>query len=439
VTVLVYSLGVVLFLLGVLASIALHEVGHMVPAKKFGIKVTQYFVGFGKTVWSVKRGETEYGVKLFPLGGFIRMVGMLPPAKRDADGRIRGLTKGFFGRLIADARAHEYETVTAADEPRLFYTKPWWQKVIVMSGGPLMNVAIAVLLLGVVFIGIGVNTPSLVVNAVSDCVIPASQGARPCAVPPAKHPDPVSPAREAGFRPGDRIVSLNGKPMHSWDEFSSAIRSSPGSRLSVVVRRDGRPVTLTARAVASQRYDLNDPSRYVKVGFLGVTPTVVRQRQGVGYLAATLWNYTERTGVAVVHMPQRMVGVFKAALGLEKRDAQSPMSVVGASRIAGEVASERSIDVTDRWATLLSLLGVVNLFVALFNFIPLLPLDGGHIAGALFEAVRRGLARLRGRPDPGYADVAQMLPIAYAAASVLVVMGVVLIWADIVNPVTLSG
>jgi membrane-associated protease RseP (regulator of RpoE activity) len=439
VTTLVYTLGVALFLLGVLASIALHEVGHMVPAKKFGIKVTQYMVGFGKTVWSVRRGETEYGFKMFPLGGYIRMVGMLPPAKRDSDGRVKGITHGFFGKLIADARAHEYEAVTAAEEPRLFYKKPWWQKVIVMSGGPMVNVVLAILLLGTVFMGFGIAQPNLVVSQVSDCVVPASQAGRPCIVAPAKHPDPVAPARIAGFRPGDRVVALNGATMHSWDEFSAAIRSSAGQRLIVQVERDGHPVTLTARPVVNQGYNLKDPTKYVEVGFLGITPDETRVRQGPSYVASTMWDYTKRTGAAVLALPERMVGVAKAALGLEKRQANSPMSVVGASRIAGEVASSQAIDVTDRWATLLTLLGVVNLFVALFNFIPLLPLDGGHIAGALFEAVRRGLARLRGRPDPGYVDVAQLLPIAYAAASVLLVMGVLLIWADIVNPITLSG
>jgi len=111
-TALVYTLGVVLFFLGVVASIALHEVGHMVPAKKFGVKVTQYFVGFGRTLWSTKRGDTEYGIKMFPLGGFIRMIGMLPPEKRDANGRVRGFTGGVLGKLIADARAVEYERVT---------------------------------------------------------------------------------------------------------------------------------------------------------------------------------------------------------------------------------------------------------------------------------------------------------------------------------------
>ena len=134
-----------------------------------------------------------------------------------------------------------------------------------------------------------------------------------------------------------------------------------------------------------------------------------------------------------------MYGVFEAAFGLDEREQNSPMSVVGAGRVAGEVASDDTTSKTDRWAALLTLLGVVNLFVALFNFIPLLPLDGGHIAGALYEGARRGIAKLRGRPDPGYVDVAQLLPIAYTAASVLIVMGVLLVWADIVNPIRVTG
>jgi len=152
-----------------------------------------------------------------------------------------------------------------------------------------------------------------------------------------------------------------------------------------------------------------------------------------------MWDYTKRTGEALTELPSRMVGVAKSAVGVQERDPESPMSIVGASRVAGEVASTDEIGAGDRLALMLTLLGVVNLFVALFNFIPLLPLDGGHIAGAVYEAARRGWARLRGRPDPGYADVAQMLPVAYAAASVLIVMGALLIWADIVNPIRLSG
>ncbi|MEJ7707542.1 MAG: site-2 protease family protein [Nocardioidaceae bacterium] len=438
-TAVVYALGVLLFFFGVLASIALHEVGHMLPAKRFGIKVTQYFVGFGKTVWSRTRGDTEYGLKMFPLGGFIRMVGMLPPAKRNPDGSIRGISKGFFGKLIADARALEYENVTAADEHRLFYRKPWWQKLIVMSGGPLTNVVLALLLFSAVFVGIGIRSPTLVVNDISDCVVPASEPARACRVAPASNPDPIAPAREAGFRPGDEIVSLNGEPMSDWTEFSQAIRANAGEQIDVAIERGGQQLTLSTETLVAQRPSLEDPEAFVNVGFLGVVPEETRQRQSFGYVASTLWDYTARTGEAMVHLPERMAGVTKSALLIEERAQDSPISIVGASRIAGEVARDDSIPVTDRWVLLLSLLGGVNLFVALFNFIPLLPLDGGHIAGALFEAVRRGIAKLRRRPDPGYVDIAQLLPIAYTMAAVLIVMGVLLIWADIVNPIRLAG
>jgi membrane-associated protease RseP (regulator of RpoE activity) len=433
-TALVYALGVVLFFLGVVVSIALHEVGHMWPAKKFGIKVTQYFVGFGKTVWSVKRGDTEYGVKMFPMGGFIKMVGMLPPERRNPDGSVRGFRRGFFGKLISDARALEYEHVTAADEDRLFYRKPWWKKVIVMSGGPLMNVFLAVVILGGVFIGLGVPEPTLQVQGVEDCVIPASQAGRAC-----RPTDPAAPALRAHFRSGDTILAVDGVRMRSWDQFSRVTRDSVGKTMHVAVRRDGHRVTLTAHPIRNQLTRPTNVTQYVNAGFLGIYPSQVRERQGIGFVFSTIGDYSARTGQALLTLPQRMVGVGKAALGLQKRDPSSPMSVVGASRVAGEVASDSSISLTDRWATLLQLLGVVNLFVALFNFIPLLPLDGGHIAGALYEALRRAWARARRRPDPGYADVAQMLPVAYAAASVLIVMGVLLVWADIVNPIRLSG
>ncbi|MGH3472094.1 MAG: M50 family metallopeptidase [Nocardioidaceae bacterium] len=433
-TALVYALGVVLFFLGVVASIALHEVGHMWPAKKFGVKVTQYFVGFGKTVWSTKKGDTEYGVKMFPMGGYIKMVGMLPPEKRNPDGSPVSRGNGFFSRLIADARAIEYEHVTPDDEDRLFYRKAWWKKVIVMSGGPMMNVFLAVVMLGIVFIGFGVAKSGLQVQSVEDCVIKASQAGRTCV-----SSDPLSPAAKAHFRPGDKILAVNGVAMHSWDQFSQVTRASADTTMKVAVERDGHRVTLTAHPIRNQVNNLSNPTKYVEAGFLGIYPVQVRQRESVGYVFSTMGNYAERTGSALLDLPQRMVGVTKAALGLEKRDPQSPMSVVGASRVAGQVASDSHIDLTDRVATLLTLLGVVNLFVALFNFIPLLPLDGGHIAGAIYEALRRAWAKLRRLPDPGYADVAKMLPIAYVAASVLIVMGVMLVWADIVNPIRLTS
>ena len=177
---------------------------------------------------------------------------------------------------------------------------------------------------------------------------------------------------------------------------------------------------------------------FVQVGFLGVEPVSVRETKGPVFVVTTMADYTWETVKALGEMPVKLVGVAKAALGLEERQADSPMSVVGASRVAGEVASDARVPLADRFFGLLGLLGAVNLFVGMFNFVPLLPLDGGHIAGALYEAVRRGAARLFGRPDPGYFDVAKLLPVAYVMAGVILVMSVVLIYADIVAPVQLG-
>jgi membrane-associated protease RseP (regulator of RpoE activity) len=434
VTGLAYTLGVVLFALGLLASIALHEVGHMLPAKKFGVKVSQYFVGFGRTLWSVKRGETEYGVKAIPLGGFVRLVGMFPPAKDQPEGTVRKSTTGLFTTLIADARAAEYESVTAADEGRLFYRKPWWQKLVIMTSGPMVNLILAVLILGGVFMGFGIYQPKTVIAQVSDCVIPATDAGRTC-----RPSDPVSPAKLAGLHSGDRIVSFNGQTITSWDRLTELIRANGNDAATLVYKRGGVYHAVQTSTTVTQRPDLNDYTKTVEVGFFGVSPVEVRERQGPGYVAGTMWDYTEKTAGVLVHMPAKMVGVFQAAFGGQARDAQSPMSVVGASRVAGELATTHQLSVSDRIASVLGLLGVVNLFVALFNFIPLLPLDGGHIAGALYEAGRRAIARLRGRPDPGFVDVAKLLPVAYVAATVIIVMGVLLVYADLVNPVRLSS
>jgi membrane-associated protease RseP (regulator of RpoE activity) len=296
-----------------------------------------------------------------------------------------------------------------------------------------MNVVLAVLILGVVFMAFGVSQPGLTIAKVNRCVIATNVVSQHC------QPDSKpAPAMLAGFRPGDHVESVDGVHISSWDQFSEIIRNSVNKRIHVVVQRDGRDVTLTASPTVNVVASLDDPTKTVRAGFLGVSPVIEQQREGLGYTLSTMGSYTKQTGEALLGFPGRIVNVAKAAVG-QPRDPNSPMSVVGAGRVAGEVASNDQISVTDRLATLLQLLGIVNLFVALFNFVPLLPLDGGHIAGALYEAVRRAWARLRRRPDPGYADVAQMLPIAYAAASLLIVMGVLLIWADIVNPIKLTG
>ncbi len=434
---LVYLLGVVVFFLGLMASIALHEVGHMWPAKRFGVKVTEYFVGFGRRLWSVRRGETEYGVKAIPLGGYVKLVGMLPPAPdavADADhpDKVRSSNTGMFTQLVADARAAEYEKVLPGEEDRLFYRKPWWQKLIVMSGGPLMNVAIAAVLFAVLIMGLGVLTPTTTVDTVSDCVVPADRAAQAC-----QADDPESPASIAGLQPGDELLSFNGIEVTSWDQVSALIRDNAAGDAQIVVNRDGDQLTLETNTTVSTRPSLDDPAAFTEVGFLGVSPTQTYDRGGPVMVAETMGSLVKATGAALVDMPARMVGVAKAAVGAE-REQDSPMSVVGASRVAGELVSAEQNPWRIRISQVIGLLATVNLFIALFNFLPILPLDGGHIAGALWEALRRGWARLRRQPDPGYFDVGRLLPVAYGFGLLLILMGVLLVWTDLVNPVRLD-
>ena len=203
-TVLMYSLGVLIFVVGVAASIGAHELGHLVPGKLFNVKVTQYFIGFGRTLWSRRRGETEYGVKAVPLGGYVKLVGMLPPnAPRDPDAPKRAET-GMFAQLMSDARAAEYEHVEAGDEDRLFYRLSWWKKIVVMASGVMTNLVIAFLLFAVVYMGHGVPTLTPTVSKVAECVVaydPSATVERKCTAD-----DPATPAKQAGLRSGDRIV-----------------------------------------------------------------------------------------------------------------------------------------------------------------------------------------------------------------------------------------
>ncbi|MFD3399061.1 M50 family metallopeptidase [Kribbella sp. NPDC058693] len=431
-TVLLTTLGIVLFVVGVLISVALHEMGHMLPAKAFGMKVTQFFVGFGRTVWSTKRGETEYGIKAIPAGGFVRIIGMLPPGKGQDPTKIRKANTGPIQSMVENARSAEYETISPEDDGRLFYQKVWWKKLIVMASGPLVNVVIAFVLFGGLYMLYGTPVAQTTVSTVTDCVIPASQATadRKCT-----DADKVSPAKDAGFRVGDKIVSFNGTQITTWDQLTPLIRANTDKPAVIVVERNGAQKTLQTNTILNQVQESATSDKLVSVGFLGISPTEQVERQSFGFVVDQMGKLTVSTVQALGKFPEKLVGVAKSIVG-GQRDQDSPMSVVGASRVAGEVASS-DLGVGQKIATGILLLASLNLFLALFNFIPLLPLDGGHMIGAIWEGIRRGFAKLFRRPDPGYVDVAKLLPIAYVAASAIVVMGVLLVIADIVNPIKL--
>ncbi|MFI5692672.1 M50 family metallopeptidase [Kribbella sp. NPDC051586] len=431
-TVLLTTVGIVLFVLGVLISVALHEMGHMLPAKAFGMKVTQFFVGFGRTLWSTKRGETEYGIKAIPAGGFVRIIGMLPPGKGQDPTKVRKANTGPIQSMVENARSAEYETIAPEDDGRLFYQKVWWKKLIVMASGPLVNVVIAFVLFGGLYMLYGTPIAQTTVSTVTDCVIPADQASanRQCT-----DADKVSPAKDAGFQVGDKIVSFNGTQISSWDQLTPLIRANTDKPATIVVERNGAQKTLQTSTIVNQVQESATSDKLVSVGFLGISPTEKVEQQSFGFVVDQMGKLTVSTVQALGRFPEKLVGVAKSIVG-GQRDQDSPMSVVGASRVAGEVASS-DLGVGQKVATGILLLASLNLFLALFNFIPLLPLDGGHMIGAIWEGIRRGLAKLFHRPDPGYVDVAKLLPIAYVAASAIVVMGVLLVIADIVNPIKL--
>ena len=448
-TVLLYTLGVIGFFLALVVSIGLHEIGHMVPAKAFGAKVTQYFVGFGPTVWSKQLGETEYGIKAIPLGGFVKIIGMIPPgaeelvepAGTDEHGnpvhRVRKSNTGMFTQLVSDARAAEWEFIQPGDEERLFYRLPWWKKVIVMAAGPSVNILIAFAIFAPVFASYG-NTSDLrtepVVAAVSDCVVPADESNRACTAD-----DPVSPAKAAGLRTGDEILSINGVEATDWSAVQQVIRDNADGSATIVVDRDGEQLTLATNTTVTARPATDEGDELVQVGFLGVTPTQVPRTGGIGYTLDAMGGMTVNTLESLANLPVKVWGVAKAIVGVEERDPMGPVSVVGGGRLAGEAVSTEAAPWQDRAVFMLMLVAGFNFFIGMFNFVPLLPLDGGHIAGALYEAVRRGLARVFRRPDPGHFDTARLMPVAYVVGSALMLMGVVLIVGDLVVPVTMNS
>ncbi|MGI5164575.1 M50 family metallopeptidase [Spirillospora sp. CA-253888] len=432
----VWLAGVLILFFGLLLSIALHELGHFSFAKLFGVRTPQFMVGFGPTLWSKRKGETEYGIKWIPLGGYIRMIGMLPPRKGDAPGQVRQISTGPWQGLIESARGAALEEVRPGDEDRVFYVKKWWQKLIIMFAGPAMNLLLAVVFFSILLMGIGRETPQPVIATVSQCMVPASQANQGETCPANAAP---TPAKQVGLRPGDRIVAFDGKKVDSYARLQVLIRDSGGRTVPMTVRRGGADVALSVPVTRNQMRDLTDPDKIVNVGFLGITPTSAYERQGPGVVASTMVDLTERTAESLLRMPQKMVGVWNAAFGDHERDPNGPIGVVGVSRLGGEVAASEKIATIDKIATFVMLLGSLNLAIGMFNLIPLLPLDGGHMAGALLEAVKKGFARLLRRPDPGPVDVAKALPVTYVMASVLIVMGALLIYADLVNPIRLSG
>ncbi|GAB6897458.1 M50 family metallopeptidase [Kineosporia succinea] len=419
-----YTIGVVLFALGLLLSVCLHEAGHMLTAKLFGMRVTRYFAGFGPTVWSFRRGETEYGLKAVPLGGFVNIVGMAPG--------------------VDEPEAEETEA-----QGRAFWQKPLWQRTIVLAAGSITHVIICILLLIPAFAAFGIPTAKpldqtpAVIGGVPTCVITGYDVDGDSVLRACKEGDPQSPAAAAGLKTGDEITSIGGTAITSYAGFQKAVREQPVNEpVALTYKRDGAEKTTEVTLISTQRPALgsSDSSALVATPTIGIQnqSVIYNDRKGVVESVGLAFKTTGETMVrgveAITKLPSKISSLWNALLGGE-RAADDPVSVVGASRLGGEIVQTSGFQ---GGATFLAILASLNVFLGLFNLLPLPPLDGGHIAVAWYESARRKLAFRRRRPDPGPVDREKLIPLTLAIIVIFGAFTLLTVSVDVVNPIRLQ-
>jgi membrane-associated protease RseP (regulator of RpoE activity) len=404
-------------------------------------------VGFGPTLWSRKRGDTEYGIKAIPVGGYIRMIGMVPPRP---DGKVSRWPRRM-ATAIEDFRQVSRAEVQPGDQDREFYRLTPGKKMIVMLGGPSMNLLIYVVLTVLLFTLLGTPRTGLTtqISSVEKQVV--------CADPTRADKDacpttPVTAPAYGRLQPGDKILSVNGIKITSWDQLVNIIEPSAGKQLSIVVDRKGVDMTIAITPVQNVKYTNTAQTKTKIAGYLGIAPVQTRYYETLpitaipGQIGSQLKLGVEALG----QYPEKIKSLFGTVFDGQKRDPNGAVGVIGIGRISGDYARSDLLSAKDKLFTLIQLLASVNLLLFLFNLLPLLPLDGGHVAGALVEAAKRGRARLKARSQPVgaaavqtkqqiFVDTAQMLPVMYAVASVLIVLTLLTLYADIVKPINPLG
>ena len=377
-------LGILAFVVALLLSVMVHEFGHYITARKYGMWVSEFFVGFGKKIWSVERGETEFGVKAIPAGGYCKIEGMSPG-----------------------------DEMPQGEEGRAFYKASSGKKLVVLGAGSFLHFVLGYLLLFILFAGIGTNQ---VLPVISQVV-------------------PDSAAAAAGIKPGDEIISINGKKVTEWYKDVEVIRESKGKELTIVLERDGSEISVLT---SSRLTEIDGTSRYV----LGIVNDVGLKRSGlwlsIKNSALVTQDFFIESVKSLAKLPEKVPALWGATVRGEERDANGLVGVVGVARVSGEAVGSDKLSPMERLATFVLIVASLNIFVGIFNLLPILPLDGGHMAVAIADEIRAFFARLRGRPRPAPIDVTVLTPITMVVFVVLACLTVLLLVADVINPVTLN-
>ena len=377
-------LGILAFVVALLFSVMVHEFGHYITARKFGMRISEFFLGFGKRIWSFRRGETEFGLKAIPAGGYCKIEGMAP-----------------------------YDEMPEGEEGRAFYKASSGKKLIVLGAGSFLHFVLGFLLLFLLFVGIGTNQ---VLPVISQVV-------------------PNSAAQDAGIQPGDEIVAINGKKVTEWYKDVEAIRKSEGAELKLDLNRDGELLTIVTNARLT---DVDGTKRYV----LGIINDVGLKRSGVFVSlknsATVTKGFLTESVKSLAKLPEKIPALWGATVRGEERDANGLVGVVGVARVSGEAVGSDKLTPMERLATFVLIVASLNIFVGIFNLLPILPLDGGHMAVAIADEIRAFFARLRGRPRPAPIDVTVLTPITMVVFVVLATLTLLLLVADVINPVTLN-
>ena len=378
-------LGILSFVAALLISVMIHEFGHYLTARKFGMRVSEFFLGFGTRLWSRQRGETEFGIKAIPAGGYCRIEGMTPD-----------------------------DQMPEGEEGRAFYRASAGKKLIVLGAGSFLHFVLGYLLLFMLLAGVGVNQVLPVIDSVA----------------------PNSAAAAAGFQKGDEIIAINGDRNTKWQSQLDKIRNSKGKELTFTIKRGGTEIEIAA---APRMTDIDDgTSRYVlgiinEFGSKRLSPTA-----SISDAAELTWTFTSTSAKALVQLPTKIPALWGQTFGGQERDENGLVGVVGVARVSGQAASSGKLTTSERIGTFILIVASLNIFVGLFNLLPILPLDGGHMAVAIADAFRAFIARLRGRPAPAAIDIKVLTPITAVVFVVLAALTVLLLIADIFNPIILN-